>query len=61
VEHNMRLVMGVSDRVFVLDQGRKLTEGTPDEVARDARVIDAYLGTEQAPAPSPQGAVDARG
>ncbi|MFO1293056.1 MAG: ABC transporter ATP-binding protein [Rubrivivax sp.] len=44
VEHNMKLVMGVSDRVLVLDRGARLAEGRPDEVARDARVIDAYLG-----------------
>jgi branched-chain amino acid transport system ATP-binding protein len=46
VEHNMRLVMEVSDHVFVLDHGRKLAEGTPDEVARNPRVIEAYLGVD---------------
>jgi branched-chain amino acid transport system ATP-binding protein len=44
VEHNMRLVMNVSDRVLVLDAGRVLCEGTPAEVSADARVIEAYLG-----------------
>jgi branched-chain amino acid transport system ATP-binding protein len=46
VEHNMRLVMEVSDRVLVLDHGTRLAEGTPHEVARDPRVIEAYLGVE---------------
>jgi branched-chain amino acid transport system ATP-binding protein len=45
VEHNMKLVMGVSDRVLVLDYGRKLAEGDAETVRRDPRVIEAYLGT----------------
>ncbi len=44
VEHDMRLVMRISDRVLVLDQGRRLAEGTPSQVRSDPRVIDAYLG-----------------
>jgi branched-chain amino acid transport system ATP-binding protein len=44
VEHDMRLVMRISDRVLVLQQGRVLTEGRPEAVARDPRVIEAYLG-----------------
>ncbi len=54
IEHDVRLVMGLCDRVLVLDYGRAIAEGAPKEIQKDPRVIDAYLGKPREPAAGAQ-------
>ena len=56
IEHDMGVVMDISDRVAVLDMGQKISEGTPDEVRADPRVVKAYLGDSKARTGEPNGA-----
>jgi branched-chain amino acid transport system ATP-binding protein len=61
IEHDMSVVMGISDHVVVLDYGRKIADGPPDEVRRDANVIKAYLGEEESEELPPEIAADVPG
>jgi ABC-type hemin transport system ATPase subunit len=59
VEHDVPLILQTCDRIVALDFGRKIAEDTPDAISHDVRVIEAYLGTEDATSLHPAAAVSA--